>query len=217
MCMAMEVSKYFCNHCVNPKTSKYFSTSAPSKWERHISSEQHEENTLKFDDVRNSKDNLQYKYCKVCDTWMDKEAFKEHCNRNMKMLKMKYNMGLDIFQQCICDNFIYNNKRFASYEDLRTYAIQNPQYNMVETLYDNFYESLPVEIKNSDPWTVNEAEIEEKNDDFDAGLNAYFSYNLPNYGEEIILDTENVLAIEDEYDSEDDSEDEDIQVTNKVI
>ena len=162
---------YFCDFCTNKKTGEPFSCFKSYDWDRHLLTDQHVSKCL---DREKQDDD---KYCKVCFTHMPKESFKRHKDRNLKMLKFKYNLDLEIFKQCSCNNFIYNNKRFDGFESLRDYASMHPPLNFIEEVVDPFWNSLPKEVRDRDPFHKNKNNENENNsdDDYDCGKNAYFS------------------------------------------
>lgn len=177
-------AKFWCDICVSHKTGKFCAFDTKFNYERHCEQQSHIDNKLKMDNL-NDEEKKQYEHCKVCDSYMTKEAFIEHKERNLKMLKMKYNLESPAFQHCSCNNFVYpySNKRFTSYDALREYCILKPPPDYVEKLSDFFYDNIDDNIKYED-LNAKYAKIKEEqqtiqdNIEYSVGNNAFYSCNF---------------------------------------
>ncbi len=176
--------KYFCDICISQKTKKFCSFDTKFNYERHCEQQSHIDNKLKMDNLTD-EEKKHHKHCKVCNQWMTKEAFVEHKERNLQMLKMKYNLDVPAFQHCSCNNFVYpySNKRFNSYEALREYCILKPPPDYVEKLSDFFYDNVPDNIKHEDLEAKyskidEEREIARDKQEYSVGDYAFYSINF---------------------------------------
>lgn len=164
--------KYFCDSCFNKKlsidrctkkpirTKHYISTKLIGDYERHLNSSKHIKNTEELTEEQKQSLN----YCKYCDSYMDDDGYKIHKERNKKMWKFKYGMKLDITEDCMCNNFIYNNRRFGSWEQLSLYSQSNPMF--IENKVNNVY-TKEKELVNPTEETEDDIDASSSEDDYD--------------------------------------------------
>lgn len=117
-----------CDYCeiqkFNSETQEFiyipFSCDTSAQWKQHIARPKH---CINVERNQNLEDDLIVE-CKHCGGVYTKEQYKQHKEHN-QLLWVSNN---PIYNDCSCNNFIYNNKRFEDLNVLRAYA---------ECRYDN--------------------------------------------------------------------------------
>lgn len=92
-----------------------FICSTLAHWKQHIKRPKH---CLSVERNNNLEDDL-IKQCKHCDGVFTLEQYQRHKNHNTIYWISKNN---PLYNECTCNNFIYNGKRFETLIELRTYA-----------------------------------------------------------------------------------------------
>lgn len=92
-----------------------FICSTLAHWKQHIKRPKH---CLSVERNNNLEDDL-VKQCKHCDGVFTLEQYQRHKNHNTIYWISKNN---PLYNECTCNNFIYNGKRFETLIELRTYA-----------------------------------------------------------------------------------------------
>lgn len=92
-----------------------FICSTLAHWKQHIKRPKH---CVAVERNNNLEDDL-VKQCKHCDGVFTLEQYQRHKNHNTIYWISKNN---PLYNECICNNFIYNGKRFETLMELRTYA-----------------------------------------------------------------------------------------------
>ena len=85
-------------------------------WKQHIKRPKH---FLSIERNNNLEDDL-VKQCNECNGIFTLEQYQRHKNHNAMLTLLKKSNPL--YNECNCNNFIYNGKRFETLIELRTYA-----------------------------------------------------------------------------------------------
>jgi len=118
----MKRELFRCDYCeiqkFNSETQEYidlpFKCGTKAQWLQHIARPKHCLNVARN---KNLEDDLVVE-CKHCSGLFTKKQYEKHKNRNIVLWWSKD----DIYKDCSCNNFIYNDKRFESLELLKVYA-----------------------------------------------------------------------------------------------
>jgi len=94
-----------------------FICSTLAHWKQHIKRPKH---CLSVERNNNLEDDL-IKQCKHCDGVFTLEQYQRHKNHNT-IYWISKNTNSEYYDECTCNNFIYNGKRFETLIELRTYA-----------------------------------------------------------------------------------------------
>jgi len=85
-------------------------------WKQHIKRPKH---FLSIERNNNLEDDL-VKQCNECNGIFTLEQYQRHKNHNAMLTLLKKSNPL--YNECICNNFIYNGKRFETLMELKTYS-----------------------------------------------------------------------------------------------
>lgn len=157
-------AKFWCDKCFTFKLSSdftttekvYFSTHTTEKYVRHLASKKHKKamaEERKEDDV----------YCKFCDTYFTPEQYKIHRERNKNMWPLADILKLK------CNNFVLDNQRYKSYEEMKNARMKLTRKEIIETK-----EELPC-----DSWATQTSSKDDKEDGYisDDYIETYVFYD----------------------------------------
>ena len=110
-------NKFWCDRCYTikldenlEKTKQFFSCYRTEQMVKHLASKKH----LKEMQREKTDDDI---LCKYCNQFFSKEGYAEHKKRNELLWTMA---GIMKFK---CNNFIYNNNRYSSWDKMKEVAI----------------------------------------------------------------------------------------------
>lgn len=104
---------YWCDHCKHTKVEgESYSTHHKHDYKKHIESKKHKTNSTN-DYLKDDEEG----YCLRCETIFSKEAYKRHKDRNKYL--WYYQIKHKKFLDCVCNNFVYNNKRYNNFFDMK--------------------------------------------------------------------------------------------------
>lgn len=121
----MKRELFRCDYCENEKFNSETQTfinipficSTLAHWKQHIKRPKH---CLAIERNNNLEDYL-VKQCNHCDGIFTLEQYQRHKNHNT-IYWISKNTNSEYYNECSCNNFIYNGKRFETLMELRTYA-----------------------------------------------------------------------------------------------
>jgi len=121
----MKRELFRCDYCeiekFNSETQTFinipFICDTKQQWVKHIKRPKH---CLSVERNNNLEDDL-VKQCKHCDGVFTLEQYQRHKNHNT-IYWISKNTNSEYYNECTCNNFIYNGKRFSNLWELRTYA-----------------------------------------------------------------------------------------------
>ena len=121
----MKIELFRCDYCeiekFDSETQRFinipFTCGTLGHWKQHIKRAKH---CMAIARNNNLDDNL-VKQCKHCDGVFTLEQYQRHKNHNT-IYWISKNTNSEYYNECSCNNFIYNGKRFETLIELRTYA-----------------------------------------------------------------------------------------------
>lgn len=141
--------KYHCNLCYTMDIEdgdslykKFFKTNVKTDFIRHLKSPKHSKQVeaIKCIPVEEKV------RCEGCSKWMTKDAYKEHFKRNERFIywmefdesrktNIKFHPSHRVFSifrdwPCMCDDYVYKNKRFKSLDNFLLHIEKKEKYDL---------------------------------------------------------------------------------------